>query len=387
MITIKKTISLITIALLSLNLKFTHAEDKPKPHHNDQNTEWLSKYDETFGTNWHYNFFMTIKSYDKRNKTNFSNNIKPKIITGSEALKIFREDDGGLVLGDKYADRLSYEVAQKDTSIALYWEFPKNGTHPKSLLLLPFPKNMHDEVGATGVINFIGLTTINRTPTQSNTNLNFIKFKKAPKNSEYVLLLEVEGCGSNSIIKDEIRSAISSSPTSKKLLIYEDNLASHTALIDAHYPNHAGPILMYIGADGIVKDAQGLSYNPKETAHFFWRSGYIKDKPPLFKSWKKINKNEAPKILKTISIYNKHSGVDFSKMNLKGATFNKSVISGSNFEKADLTMSTFDGAFIYRSNFKGAKTSSKTFIGAKWIDSTCPSGLKSDPKSFNCPSK
>lgn len=381
-----KIINIITIILISSSLKPSHAENNPNPHHKIQKQEELSKYNHIFGTNWHYNLYMTIRSYDKRNKTKFSSDLHPKIITGPEALKILRDDDGGLVLGDQTTDTLSYKAAQRDTSIALYWEFPKESNHPKALLLLPFPEDMHDEAGATGVLGFIGLKATERAVTASKAvEVNFIEFKKAPENLEYVLLLEVEGCGSNSIIKDEIRGALSSKLTSKKLLIYEDNLTSHTALISAHYPNHAGPILMHIGADGVVKDAQGLSYNPKETAHFFWRAGYIKDKPPLFKGWKISKDSEYKKVLKTISVYNKHSGVDFSKMNLKGASFNKSVISGSSFEKADLTISTFDGAFIYKSNFKGAKISKKTFTGAKWIDSVCPNGHKSDPKSLSCP--
>lgn len=387
MTTTKSTIlTTFTILLLSISINPTHAENNPNPDNKVQKSKDLSTYDNIFGSNWHYNFFMTMRSHDKRNKTNFSNNLNPKIITGPEALKILRDDDDGLVLGDQTTDTLSYKAAQRDTSIALYWEFPKESNHPKALLLLPFPEDMHDEAGATGVLGFIGLKATERAVTASKAvEVNFMEFKKAPENLEYVLLLEVEGCGSNSIIKNEIRRALSSKPTSKKLLIHEDNLTHHTELISAHYPNHAGPILMHIGADGVVKDAQGLSYNPKETSHFFWRAGYIKDKPPLFKGWKSSKKSEAQKVLKTISVYNKHSGVDFSKMNLKGASFNKSVISGSNFEKADLTMSTFDGAFIYKSNFKGAKISKNTFTGAKWIDSVCPNGHKSDPKSLSCP--
>lgn len=377
--------SLITFLLLSTLCSTTTAiaQFPSEPQVSAEITSEVHK--EAFGDIWWKNFWFDLRRFDRKNKTDYYQTAKPQIITGKQAYKLLRGGKKTPIFNNSKIDKLVLDTSKRDGSIALYWEFPKVKGHPEALLYMPFFKEDHDIFTAVGIGDFVGTISIsNLQPENTSTSK-----EKAPRYSKplpdkrpdtYVLLLHVPACANTPQVSATVDHVFTSNATTK-IPVYTDLVRNHSHLFPEYAPLEGGPLLVLI-KNGQVHDLQYGAPKTYQIEHLLIRNGLMKKTPMLSKAWHKIEDRDT--LLRTMNIQQNHVATDFRGLDLRDATFDKTVISGSNFEGQDLRNVSFRGAYIYGSTFKGVTLEAQNFEGALWINSTCPDGSKSNPKTKQC---
>lgn len=355
--------------------KKSTVKHEPKPTHSKSYRDNI--YIEQYGTNWHANFFLHLKHFDRRHKTTLETTITPKIIKCKEAESLLREDYKPYIFNNKQVDKLIIKVCNEPQSIALYAPLPRKENYPKALIYIPFESKFQSQFNAVGLGHFLGTGISNEKQNSSESkenNLVVEDYKNIPTKiyEDYILILKVENCPNTPKLIREIKQLnLAKDKTPKTFIDYINN---QDKIFNKYAPLKGGPILIRMNSRHEIQDLQ-YSTSKHAVKHFFWRAGALLKEPSLNEQWQGYE--DTDRMIRTISINNQHTAVDFRNLNLNKASFVNSVITGSHFGNSDLTNAHFQNAYIYQSNFSGAKVDWSNFEGSIWINSVCPNGENS----------
>lgn len=340
---------------------------------------------------WHKGALWMMRSFDRRNGTDFARTLVPQIVPAHEVLAIMRREHNGVIFGSPELDAYTQEIAETEGAIGLVYLFPNDPRYPTMYIEIPFPEDRfyHDpeyEHPAVGVAMDIGLArgggdTMGEGAGESN---------KAARNEiveidslaeivedEAVVLVTTAGCGRTNQMLPHIKAP----GIDVSLKVYVLDLSRVPWIYPTFIPVEAGPVLTLIAPERqAVLDAQFLSAGATSVRNFFARRADKKEQRATFFK----DHEDREKVWRTLSSTPSIESYDLSGMELGWTKFDNAIISGADFSGVDASKASFINTIIYSSDFSGALLPPGAFDSSTWIDSLCPDGTRSDPATRTC---